>query len=113
LRNNGLDTFAPEARTTNGVASVFADDYQARGVTSLGIDLQTFALDFSTTCQRPLSLILDTTFGYYGLHAGRFAALDLPIAGDDPSDTIEGSASRSRDRHDAARLAMPTNTTLL
>jgi len=37
-----------------------------------------------------LSLILDTTFGYYGLHAGRFAALDLPIAGDDPSDTIEG-----------------------
>ena len=37
-----------------------------------------------------LSLILDTTFGYYGLHAGRFAALDLPIAGDDPSDTREG-----------------------
>jgi hypothetical protein len=37
-----------------------------------------------------LSLILDATFGYYGLHAGRFAALDLPIAGDDPSDTREG-----------------------
>jgi len=37
-----------------------------------------------------LSLILDTTFGYYGLHAGNFAALDLPIAGDDPSDTREG-----------------------
>jgi len=37
-----------------------------------------------------LSLILDSTFGYYGLHAGRFAALDLPIAGDDPSDTREG-----------------------
>ena len=37
-----------------------------------------------------LSLILDSAFGYYGLHAGRFAALGLPIAGDDPSDTIEG-----------------------
>jgi len=37
-----------------------------------------------------LSFILDGTFGYYGLHAGNFAALDLPIAGDDPSDTREG-----------------------
>jgi hypothetical protein len=37
-----------------------------------------------------LSLILDSAFGYYGLRAGRFAALDLPIAGDDPSDTNEG-----------------------
>jgi hypothetical protein len=37
-----------------------------------------------------LSFILDGTFGYYGLHAGDFAALGLPIAGDDPSDTIEG-----------------------
>jgi hypothetical protein len=37
-----------------------------------------------------LSLILDSTFGYYGRHAGDFAALGLPIAGDDPSDTNEG-----------------------
>jgi hypothetical protein len=37
-----------------------------------------------------LSLILDAAFGYYGLHAGDFAALGLPIAGDDPSDTREG-----------------------
>jgi hypothetical protein len=37
-----------------------------------------------------LSFILDSSFGYYGLHAGRFAALDLPIAGDDPSATNEG-----------------------
>jgi hypothetical protein len=37
-----------------------------------------------------LSFILDGTFGYYGVHAGDFAALDLPIAGDDPSDTREG-----------------------
>lgn len=37
-----------------------------------------------------LSLILDGTFGYYGLHADDFAALGLPIAGDDPSDINEG-----------------------
>jgi hypothetical protein len=37
-----------------------------------------------------LSLILDGTFGYYGFHAGDFAALGLPVAGDDPSDTNEG-----------------------
>jgi hypothetical protein len=37
-----------------------------------------------------LAFILDGTFGYYGFHAGDFAALDLPIAGDDPSDTNEG-----------------------
>jgi hypothetical protein len=37
-----------------------------------------------------LSLILDSTFGYYGRHAGDFAALGLPVAGDDPSDTNEG-----------------------
>jgi hypothetical protein len=30
-------------------------------------------------------LILDTTFGYYGRDAGDFAALALPIAGDDPA----------------------------
>jgi hypothetical protein len=37
-----------------------------------------------------LSFILDGSFGYYGVHAGDFAALDLPVAGDDPSDTREG-----------------------
>jgi len=37
-----------------------------------------------------LSFILDGAFGYYGLHAGDFASLGLPIAGDDPSDTKEG-----------------------
>jgi hypothetical protein len=37
-----------------------------------------------------LSFILDASFGYYGLHAGEFAALGLPIAGDDPTDAIEG-----------------------
>jgi hypothetical protein len=37
-----------------------------------------------------LSFILDGAFGYYGGHSGSFAALGLPIAGDDPSDTNEG-----------------------
>jgi hypothetical protein len=37
-----------------------------------------------------LSLILDTSFGYYGHQAGDFAGLGLPVAGDDPSATQEG-----------------------
>ncbi|HEY4392509.1 MAG TPA: hypothetical protein VGP64_00525 [Polyangia bacterium] len=37
-----------------------------------------------------LSFILDGSFGYYGLHAGQFAALGLPAAGDDPSTGREG-----------------------
>jgi hypothetical protein len=37
-----------------------------------------------------LSFILDGAFGYYGVHAGDFAAMGLPVAGDDPSDTREG-----------------------
>src|SRR5215831_4144245 len=37
-----------------------------------------------------LSFILDGSFGYYGLHTGQFAALGLPVAGDDPSTGREG-----------------------
>jgi hypothetical protein len=37
-----------------------------------------------------LSLVLDASFGYYGAHLANFVALDLPPAGDDPSDTREG-----------------------
>jgi hypothetical protein len=37
-----------------------------------------------------LSFILDSSFGYYGRDNGQFAALGLPIAGDDPSDTRQG-----------------------
>jgi hypothetical protein len=37
-----------------------------------------------------LSFILDGAFGYYGIHAGDFAALGLPVAGDDPSPAKEG-----------------------
>jgi hypothetical protein len=37
-----------------------------------------------------LSFILDTTYGYYGRRAGEFALLDLPVAGDDPTDIGQG-----------------------
>ena len=37
-----------------------------------------------------LSFILDSSFGYYGRDSGQFAALGLPIAGDDPSDVRQG-----------------------
>ncbi len=37
-----------------------------------------------------ISFILDTSFGYYGLHTGQFASLGLPPAGDDPSAAREG-----------------------
>ncbi len=37
-----------------------------------------------------LSFILDTSFGYYGLHTGQFDQLGLRIAGDDPSESREG-----------------------
>jgi hypothetical protein len=37
-----------------------------------------------------LSVILDGTFGYYGKSRADFAALGLPIAGDDPSPAHEG-----------------------
>jgi hypothetical protein len=37
-----------------------------------------------------LSFILDGSFGYYGVHAGDFAALGLPPAGDDPSVNRQG-----------------------
>lgn len=37
-----------------------------------------------------LSFILDTSFGYYGQHAGQFDGLGLRIAGDDPSESREG-----------------------
>jgi len=52
-----VDTFAPRPRTSFGVPSMFTGDYRARGVTSVGIDLVTFAVDFSAG-GRPLSVLL-------------------------------------------------------
>ncbi|MBX3354439.1 MAG: hypothetical protein KF724_01930 [Phycisphaeraceae bacterium] len=55
LHTAGLDTFAPQLRT-NG-ASVFTGNYRADRMKRLGVDLNTFAVDFSAA-GRPLALIL-------------------------------------------------------
>jgi hypothetical protein len=52
-----LDTFAPQPGTLWGEDSPFVGDYRARGVTSVGVDLQLFHVDFSAE-ERPLSLML-------------------------------------------------------
>ena len=52
-----LDTFAPRPRTAFGAASEFTGDYREKGVTSVGIDLILFAVDFSAE-GRPLTVML-------------------------------------------------------
>ncbi len=61
LRSDGLDTFAPQLRTSGG--SVFTGDYRAQGVSALSCELQTFAIDFPSSCQRPLALVLSNNNG--------------------------------------------------
>lgn len=56
-RTQGLDTYAPQPRTAWGVDSVFTGNYRAANVTSVGIELDTFAVDFSAA-GRPLSVML-------------------------------------------------------
>jgi hypothetical protein len=55
LRADGLDTFAPQPRTTG--ESVFTGDFRALNVQSLGIDFATFYVDFSAA-DRPCALML-------------------------------------------------------
>jgi len=57
LRNDFLDTFAAQPRTTLGVVSPFVGDYRAAGVRFVGIDLAVFSPG-TTTAGRPLSVIL-------------------------------------------------------
>jgi len=63
-RTDGIDTFAPNLRTSG--ASVFTGDYRALGVSALGVDLRSFAIDFPSSCQRPLSLVLHNDNGTPG-----------------------------------------------
>ncbi len=58
FHDDALDTYAPQFRTYPGYASPFTGDYRARQVTSLGVDLILFRVDFSAE-GRPLSLILE------------------------------------------------------
>jgi hypothetical protein len=70
----------------------------AQQVDPAQLQLQPPSLDVQQASQRPgssllnpaLSVILDTTFGYYGKSRADFDALALPVAGDDPSPDSEG-----------------------
>src|SRR5215510_11747102 len=62
-RTQGLDTFAPQPRTTGD--SIFTGNYRAAGVTAVGIDLNTFAVDFSAA-DRPLTVMLVSDNGTPG-----------------------------------------------
>jgi len=55
LHDTFVDTFAPQPRTSQ--PSVFTGDLRQLGVTSIGIDLITFSVDFSAE-GRPLTLML-------------------------------------------------------
>lgn len=78
-----LDTFAP--MLTSSGSSIFTGDYRSAGVTALAVDLQTFDLDFPTSCQRPLSLMLENDNGTPGTPIDDFYVyfvlpLDVPCA---------------------------------
>jgi hypothetical protein len=60
LRADGIDTYAPQARTTG--ESAFTGDYRTMNVQSLGIDLATFYVDFSAA-DRPCALMLHSDNG--------------------------------------------------
>jgi hypothetical protein len=58
---------------------------------SAGLGAQLNARQPGTGLLNPnLSIIADTTFGYYGEHRGDFEAIGIPAAGDDPSSEREG-----------------------
>ncbi len=82
-RVDDVDTFAPQLRTQG--ESLFTGDYRARNVTSLGVDLKTFAVDFSAA-ERPLTLMLVEDNGTPGDSSDDWAAytigaLDVPVPG--------------------------------
>lgn len=84
LRTEGLDTFAPQLRTR--LDSIFTGDYRARNVTALGVDLVTFAVDFSAG-GRPLSLLLIEDNGTPGDSSDDWAAYtiggsNIPLPGE-------------------------------
>jgi len=76
----GAEPSTPEAPPAPTPPTLGADAQSQQSVRAPGSSLMNPAL----------SLILDGSFGYYGWHADAFAALGLPIAGDDPTDAVEG-----------------------
>jgi hypothetical protein len=57
LHDSFVDTFAPQPRTSLGKDSPFTGDFRARRVSSVGIDLITYDVDFSAD-GRPLTVML-------------------------------------------------------
>ena len=62
-----LDTFAPRPRTAFGAASEFTGNYREMRVTSVGIDLILFDVDFSAG-GRPLTVMLIVPVGATVVH---------------------------------------------
>lgn len=80
----GLDTFAPQPATTQ--PSPFTGDLRAEGVTAIGVDLITIAVDFSAA-ERPLTLMLYSDNGTIGNPDDDWAAYFMnsefiPVPGD-------------------------------
>jgi hypothetical protein len=64
LHEPAVDTFAPQPRSGDGVASMFTGDYRARRVLSVGVDLITFSTQFAAS--RNLTLMLGNDNGTPG-----------------------------------------------
>lgn len=84
LRTNGIDTIAPQPHTTG--TSVFTGDYRAAGVRSIGVDLNTFTVDFSAA-DRPLTIMLISDNGTPGDQSDDWAAYligpdTIPVPGE-------------------------------
>src|SRR5262245_2985274 len=83
---------APPAAAPPSAASPTPEAPPALTPPTVGADAQSpqnVRAPGSSLMNPALSLILDGTFGYYGWHADSFAALGLPIAGDDPTDAVQ------------------------
>ncbi len=75
LRTAGLDTFAPQLRSSLQ-QHVFTGDYRARGVSSIGVDVIVHSTDFASG-GRPLALILVHDNGTVGDTSDDYGAYRL------------------------------------
>ncbi len=85
VRTDGLDTFAPQPRSANNTP-FFTGDFWSRSVNKVGIDLQTFRVDFGAG-GRPLSVLLVTDNGTPGDASDDYAAYfigadNVPLVGE-------------------------------
>jgi len=85
-RTQGLDSFAPQPRAAPGNVSVFTGNYRTANVSSVGIDLKTFAVDFSAA-DRPLTVMLMSDNGTPAITNDDWAAYKIgaalvPVPGD-------------------------------